>query len=445
MQARLMTRDGPRDSPEHALPKAHTGRGVPPMISPAIVGGALPGYQAEISLTQILRAVRTHLGMEVGFISEFHNGRRVFRHVESAEGKKCIEVGGSDPLEESYCHWVAQGKLPRLMQNPQDYPLTANFPATELLPVGAHLSVPIRLRDGQVYGTFCCFSFEADRSLNDRDLSTMEAFAQVAADHIQKVVDDGQAREAKLARIHAVIRDRNVAMVYQPAIRTDGPRIEFVEALARFHTKPYQSPDRWFAAAGEVGLGEELELLAIKTALERGFPKLPEGTVLSFNASPDVILSAAFAGALRSVPLDRLIVEITEHEAVTRYSGLIDALAPLRRAGLRVAIDDMGAGFSSLRHILHVKPDIIKLDMALSQGIDKDPARRALASALLSFSRETGSQLVAEGVETASELDTLRSLGVNVVQGFLFGRPSERIDHADMLRQQFGGPAVAPD
>ncbi len=127
---------------------------------------------------------------------------------------------------------------------------------------------------------------------------------------------------------------------------------------------------------------------------------------------------------LAGVPLDRLILEITEHETVAHYSRLNRALDPMRSQGLRVAVDDMGAGYSSLRHILQIRPDLIKLDMSLCSGIDKDPARRALASALISFSREIDSQLVAEGVETEEERDVLRSLGVNLVQGFLLGRPS---------------------
>ncbi|MDP8913144.1 MAG: EAL domain-containing protein [Pseudomonadota bacterium] len=127
---------------------------------------------------------------------------------------------------------------------------------------------------------------------------------------------------------------------------------------------------------------------------------------------------------LAGVPLDRLILEITEHETVAHYSRLNRALDPMRSQGLRVAVDDMGAGYSSLRHILQIRPDLIKLDMSLCSGIDKDPARRALASALISFSREIDSQLVAEGVETEEERDVLRSLGVNLVQGFCWdGRP----------------------
>lgn len=403
------------------------------IMSPIIAAGMLPADQIQISLNEILRAVRTHLGMEVGFISEFHDGCRVFRHVESADGKQCIEVGGSDPLEDSYCHWVAEGKLPRLIRDPKDHPFTANFAATEQLPVGAHLSVPITLRDGRVYGTFCCFSFAPDRSLTERDLATMEAFAQIASDHIQQVIDRGIAQKTKHARIETILRECQVKMVYQPAVRIDAPRLEFMEALARFCITPYQTPDRWFAQAHEVGLGQELELLAIKTALDDGLPHLPDRVALSVNTSPDVILSPAFAYIMAAVPLDRIIVEITEHEAVTRYSALMKALAPLRAAGLRVAIDDMGAGYSSLRHILHLRPDIVKLDMTLSRGIDQDPTRRALASALVTFSRETGSQLIAEGVETGSELRALQGLGVNVVQGYLFGQPSTLAEQGDLM------------
>lgn len=387
-----------------------------------ILPAALAQVHDHANLNQILHAVRTHLGMEIGFISEFVDGCRVFRHVESAEGKACIEVGGSDPLEESYCHWVVQGKLPRLIQDPADHPLTAQFAVTRSLPVGAHLSVPIRLRDGQVYGTFCCFSFAPDLSLTARDLATIEAFADVAAQQIQQVIDASEERETKSARIRTVIGGRNLQIVFQPALRLDTGGAEFIEALARFPSEPRQSPDKWFAAAAEVGLGAELELLAMAEAIGH-LPDLVGGLTMSLNVSPDTILTDGFEDVLARAPLDRIIIEITEHETVKRYAEMNGKLAPLRERGLRIAVDDVGAGYSSLRHILQIRPDLIKLDMSLAQGIDRDPARRALAAALISFSRDIGSVLVAEGVETNGELDTLRALGVNLVQGFLVGRP----------------------
>lgn len=405
------------------------------IMSPVVAAGMTSADPT--CLGEILRAVRSHLGLEVGFISEFHEGRRVFRYVESAEGKQCIEIGGSDPLEESYCHWISQGRLPRLIRDPKDHPFTANLAVTEQLPVGAHLSVPIVLRDGRVYGTFCCFSFAPDRSMTDRDLATMEAFAQVASEQIQRTVDVERIREVKQERVQTALRDCDVKMVYQPAIRTGG-QVAFMEALARFHISPYQSPDRWFAMAHEVGLGQELELFAIKAALNEGLSQLPQPLSISVNVSPDVIISSSFSEIMTAVPVSRVIVEITEHEAVTHYSALMKALEPLRAAGLRVAIDDMGAGYSSLRHILHLKPDIIKMDMSLSRGIDTDPTRRALASALVSFSRDIGSELVAEGVETPSEMRTLEGLGVDLAQGYLFGKPSTLADQPTLRYPALG-------
>jgi EAL domain-containing protein (putative c-di-GMP-specific phosphodiesterase class I) len=98
-------------------------------------------------------------------------------------------------------------------------------------------------------------------------------------------------------------------------------------------------------------------------------------------------------------------------------------LQPLRQCGLKLAVDDAGAGYSSLRHILNLRPDFIKLDVDLIRHIDLDPARRALASALIAFARDTSSNIIAEGVETVSEFATLQSLGVEQAQGYFLGRP----------------------
>lgn len=405
-------------SPRIAMPG---NRGVG-LNSATVGGGSLePARCAGMNL--ILRAVRTHLGMEVAFLSEFTERRRVFRYVETADAKRCIEVGASDPLEKSYCPWIVNGTLPQLIRDPADHPFTASFTATKAHPVGAHLSVPIRLRDGQIYGTFCCFSSRPDPTLTNRALATLKAFAQLAGEQIQQAIDSDEGQQTKWRRITTMLKTRDLEMVYQPAIRLDEPGIEFVEALARFRSDPYDPPDRWFAAAAELGLGVELEMLAITLALE-GFRTLPESAVVSINVSPKTVLSDEFRDALHSVPPHRIIIEITEHEAVQLYSPLVEALDPLRKRGLKLAVDDTGAGHSSFHHILRLRPDLIKLDMELSRGIDVDPSRRALAAALVWFAREIDSRLVAEGVETASELKTLRDLGIKIVQGHLIARPA---------------------
>ena len=118
------------------------------------------------------------------------------------------------------------------------------------------------------------------------------------------------------------------------------------------------------------------------------------------------------------------MLEITEHVRVDDYGQLLDRLGRLRRAGIRLAVDDAGAGFASLHHILKLCPDIIKLDIVLTRDIDRDPIKRALASSLVSFSRDVGGTLIAEGIETAAELQTLVELGVPLGQGYHLGYPS---------------------
>lgn len=215
----------------------------------------------------------------------------------------------------------------------------------------------------------------------------------------------------------------DLEMAYQPALRFDEHRVEFIEALARFRSEPYVAPDKWFAAAADAGVGPELEILALKCAVE-GMRTLPSASTISINVSPSTVVTQNLLGHLDSVPLDRVILEITEHAAVECYVAMVEALRPLRQSGVRVAVDDVGAGYSSFAHILQLRPDFIKLDMSLSRGIDKDPVRRALASALITFARQTGTELVAEGVETACELQSLRDLGVNIVQGHIIARPT---------------------
>lgn len=137
--------------------------------------------QSRDSLPQLLNAIRQHLQMDVAFVSEFVRGRRVFRAVDPADPTNPVQAGASDPLDESYCQRVIDGRLPELMCDARQNPVATMLPVTHALPVGAHLSVPIRLADGSCYGTFCCFSFTPDQSLDERDLNMMRVFADVAA------------------------------------------------------------------------------------------------------------------------------------------------------------------------------------------------------------------------------------------------------------------------
>lgn len=229
-------------------------------------------------------------------------------------------------------------------------------------------------------------------------------------------------RQPRLRRIHHAL-DRGIGTVFQPIIDISEGRPVGFEALARFTADPHQPPDVWSATAADVDLGVDLELAVLCAAL-RQFPLLPPPAYMSVNLGPATMTSPRLATALLGAPLERVVLELTEHARIDDYDLIMASLNPLREQGVRLAIDDAGAGFASLRHVLLLDPDIIKLDVSLTRGIDTDRPRRALARGLVSFGREVGATLVGEGVESASELAALRRLGVACAQGYYLGRPA---------------------
>ncbi|HEU5098412.1 MAG TPA: EAL domain-containing protein [Roseiflexaceae bacterium] len=377
---------------------------------------------AEELLRDALQTIRLHLGMDVAFVSEFCEGRRFFRYVDAPDDTTPISVGGSDPLEESYCQHIVDGRLPRLIQDASLIPLALTLPVTTELPVGAHISVPIHLSDGRVYGTFCCFKTVPDMTLVERDLALVQIFAEFTGKQLERQLAANRTHAEMLARIQSIIDTQSFALVYQPIFDFAANRIVGFETLARFAAVPIRPPNLWFDEAAQVGLVEALEMTVIAQAL-KGLTQLPQGSYLTINVSPATVLSDEFIALIQTAELERIILEITEHVSITDYEQLNAALAPLREQGMRLAVDDAGAGYASFRHVLRLDPDVIKLDISLTRDIDTDPTRRALAAALTRFAEETGSKVIAEGVETEAELAMLRQLNINKAQGYLIGRP----------------------
>jgi EAL domain-containing protein (putative c-di-GMP-specific phosphodiesterase class I) len=369
-----------------------------------------------------LEAVRQHLGMEVAYISEFVGNDSVFRVVDAPGLEALIQPGDSRSLDDVYCRHILAGRLPELIPDTSAIPLAAGMPITRAIPIGSHVSVPIRLADGSVYGMFCCLSPQTNSSLNVRDLQVMRAFADIAADEIRRERQAGAETEAMRVRLRRVIDEELFSIHFQPIwdFRHEAP-VGF-ECLARFSAEPLRSPDKWFAEAAALGLGLELELAAIRSALAAS-AALPDSVYVAINAAAETILSSDLETALAGFDGRRIVLELTEHAAVSDYDGLIAAITSYRARGVRLAIDDAGAGYSGLQHIVRLKPDIIKLDMALTRNVDTDPARRALAAALIHFARETDCQILAEGIETDEERTTLKLLGVAKGQGYYLGRP----------------------
>jgi EAL domain-containing protein (putative c-di-GMP-specific phosphodiesterase class I)/putative methionine-R-sulfoxide reductase with GAF domain len=220
----------------------------------------------------------------------------------------------------------------------------------------------------------------------------------------------------------------------QPVVRAADQLVVGYESLARMPFQPVHPPDWWLARAEDVGLRSQLEIACLRAATELG--PTPDGRLLFVNLSPSLLANVSALDLLDELP-DRLVIELTEQEAVGDYEELRRDLAPWLSRGVRIAIDDTGAGYSSLRHVIELTPDFLKLDRELVRDLDHDRNRRALVSAVVAFAGEVGTSVIAEGVETATELEVLRDAEVDLVQGYLLARPGPAWPSV--------APSIAPD
>ena len=409
----------------------------------SLITAAGTGQRSDNIVHRTLRAIRLHLGMEVAYISEFAGERTTLLEVDAPGLEGLIQPGDSQSLDDVYCRHILAGRLPQLMPNTAAEPLAAAMSITHRFSIGKHISVPIILPDGGLFGMFCCFGFTADDSLQDRDVQMMKAFADLTAIEINRYHEAKRDAAEKHLRIRNIIEKQQISIIYQPIWDIVRRCPLGAECLARFSTMPSRPPDEWFGEASETGQGTELELAAIRLALA-ALGAFSADTYLAVNVSPATILSGQLQKALEGIPVERVVLEVTEHTHVADYATLLEQLGPLRRCGLRLAVDDAGAGYSSLRHILQLRPDIIKLDRALTHRIDLDPSRRALASALVRFSEETNSKIIAEGVETYSELNTLRGLGIVAAQGYFLGRPQPLDELVNLYERDLARRTIHP-
>jgi EAL domain-containing protein (putative c-di-GMP-specific phosphodiesterase class I) len=247
------------------------------------------------------------------------------------------------------------------------------------------------------------------------------------AERHERIVRADAARQVQARRrIERLIAGDGLDVALQPIVDLDTRRVAGAEALARFSAPGGERlpTESTFLEAHALGLGPELELAVIRLALGAEH-RLPAGLYLALNVSPQLLDSPELEATVAQRPTERtIVVELTEHQAVEDYAALGDALARLRAHGIRVAVDDVGSGFASFRHVTRVNPDILKLDRTLVAGIDDDPVRQSLAAAIVNFARDVGATVVSEGIESHDELCCLQDLAVACGQGFYLARPN---------------------
>lgn len=223
------------------------------------------------------------------------------------------------------------------------------------------------------------------------------------------------------AFVSRLLQPGTVRALFQPLVSLNDGRIIGYEALARAVEDPRRAPDEWLSAAERFGRRVDVELACIAAAALHGPP--PGNALLFLNVSQGVLLDPRFDAIRDQLPPH--VLEITEHEPINDYPALLERVRPWTSRGTFIAIDDVGAGYASMTHVLRLAPSFIKIDRALIAGIDSSHQQRSLVAALVAFARRINATSIAEGVETGGELDVLRDLNVDIVQGFLLGRPDD--------------------
>jgi EAL domain-containing protein (putative c-di-GMP-specific phosphodiesterase class I) len=225
--------------------------------------------------------------------------------------------------------------------------------------------------------------------------------------------------------LERVLEDpRAVDAAFQPIVDLRRGTVVGYEALARFAPPPTAGPDRWLAEAESRGVADQLSARILTRALQQR-TSLPPNTFLSVNVAPkDVAGPAVRAALLAPANLSGVVIEVTEHAPIGDFAELDRMLAAFREAGAIIAVDDAGAGYAGLTHILELRPQIVKLDRGLVSGIDRDEAKRVLVETIGNATGRLDAWLLAEGIERPEELDVLVGMGVPLGQGYALGRPA---------------------
>lgn len=380
------------------------------------------GPEIPVDLVRaLLGLLRSRLGLETAWLSSFRDGMQTFEVLDGDADSMGLSSGDRASLFDSYCVRVIDGRLPGIIPDTRANQITDALPVTRDLNLGAYVGVPVLNRNGGTVGMVCAVSREAKPSLADIDLRVVKQVAELVGTLIESPENGRDTTAAQRAAIRKVVYQRDFEVVFQSVHDVASGKVIGVEALARFPREPFR-PDGFLEQAALLGLGIELETAIVARVISM-IAQLPDDIFVAMNISPGAALLAPWEQMLADVDPSRIVLEITEHDAVVDYGALDDALEACRTRGVRVAVDDVGAGFSSFSHVLELSPEFVKIDQSITRHIDVDDARRRLAHAIAELAGQMGATVIAEGVETQGELDAINAVGINAAQGYYLSRP----------------------
>jgi EAL domain-containing protein (putative c-di-GMP-specific phosphodiesterase class I)/CheY-like chemotaxis protein len=264
---------------------------------------------------------------------------------------------------------------------------------------------------------------DALREAVDRAVELRQASRSRAADEASvSSAPTSRARMELAARFDNALD--KLWMAFQPIVSFGQKRIHAYEALVRTDEPTLVRPDHFFDAAEQLSRVRELGR-TIRSAVARAIPDSPEGTLIFVNLhASDLADDELYSANSPLAPFaDRVVFEITERASLERFRDIQDRIASLRTHGYRIAVDDLGAGYAALSSLASLQPEVVKLDMSLVRGVDQQPIKRRLVASLQTLGEPLGITVVAEGVETVAERDTLVAIGCDLFQGYLFAKP----------------------
>lgn len=388
--------------------------GVPRPRTAVEVGEQVASAGEWAGVQRLLQLARGHLGMDIAWVSQFIGDEQVIRAVDGDAAAMNVTVGEGTPLAGSFCVRVLAGTIPAVISAARRHPVTRELDVTHALGIGSYVGAPLYGRNGpagEPVGMLCCLSRSPNPVLDEQASAFLGLLADLISDHLRtpEALERKQTR-GNVERVEALLDAGGVRMLFQPIVRLDDGDFRAYEALARFDDPHFPTPAHAFAAAARVGLGTELELLAVKSAFEH-LEQRPSGAGLGVNLSADALLTPAVRHLLLAHADRSIIVEVTEHTQVRDYDRLIAVTRELQAAGIHIAVDDARAGYASFRHILRLRPEAIKLDIEMIRGVDTDPVKQALTEALAGFRRQDRRLLDRRGHRDCCRAHHLKRVG----------------------------------
>ncbi len=279
---------------------------------------------------------------------------------------------------------------------------------------------PIRLA-GDVVGLISIATTDVDEARHlVADLPSVSESAALAEKILAPALLARRQLRRERAAMAAMIEAGSFWPIFQPVIDLVSGKSVGFEALTRFGTD--ESAADTFAHAVRIGLGIELEAATLRRAI-RASAGLPPHAWLGLNVSAKLLGGGAVLPELIAGHPRPIVLEVTEHELIEEYAPLHTAMRNLG-ANVRIATDDTGAGVANFRHLMNLRPSIVKVDVGLVRDVNFDVSRQAVIAGLVQFAAVTGALVIAEGIETLAEAETVKRLGVGFAQGYLFGRPA---------------------